>query len=60
MSETLNLISGLNQLEPRAYNLAAVVQIPAGAQIVGTPGKTILNNPTAFGACASLLQSTLQ
>jgi hypothetical protein len=46
MSETLNLISGLNQLEPRTYNLAAVVQIPAGAQIVGTPGKTILNNPS--------------
>ncbi|HMB95018.1 MAG TPA: hypothetical protein VKK61_03170, partial [Tepidisphaeraceae bacterium] len=44
MSDTLTLKPGLNSLDARTYNLAGVVQIPAGAQIVGVPGKTILNN----------------
>jgi hypothetical protein len=45
MSDTLNLKTGLNQLEARTYNLSGIVSIPVGAQIVGVPGKTILNNP---------------
>jgi len=45
MSDTLNLKAGLNKLDARTYNLSGIVMIPSGAQIIGTPGKTILNNP---------------